>query len=140
MILALTPETLIEERAAAFLQQDFRAIFHSYHPEAPFLHFFPDCDSYLAYATAEIAGVFQISSCEILRTCQQQETAEVLFRQRLHHQGEVTDSLEIGRCCRAAGGQWFFVAALRLDPHRLPRDLQSCPWEDLCAAGNDLWI
>jgi uncharacterized protein YchJ len=140
MILALTPETLIQERVAAFMQQDFRAIFHSYHPDAPFLHFFPDCDTYLAYAAAEIAGVFQISACEILRSCQQGETAEILFRQCLHHQGEVLDSLEIGRCQRAAEGRWFFVAALRLDLRKVPADLLSCSWDELRAAGNDLWI
>ena len=139
MILALTPEALIEERVAAFVQQDFRTIFHSYHPDAPFLHFFPDCDYYLAFAKAEIAGIFEISACEILRTFQQDEAAEVLFRQRLLHKGEAIDSLEIGRCQRAAG-RWFFVAALRLDILKLPADLQSCSWDDLRAAGNDLWI
>ncbi len=140
MILALTPETLIQERVAAFMQQDFRTIFHSYHPDAPFLHFFPDCDTYLAYATEEIAGIFEISACEILRTFQYDETAEVLFHQRLLHKGDVLDSLEIGRCRRAADGRWFFVAALRLDLCKLPADLQSCSWDDLRAAGNDLWI
>ena len=140
MILALTPETLIEERVAAFMQQDFEAIFHSYHPDAPFLHFFPDCDTYLAYASTEIAGLFEISACEILRTFQHDETAEVLFRQRLLHKGEVLDSLELGRCRRAADGRWFFVAALRLDLRKLPADLHSCSWDDLRAAGNDLWI
>ncbi|PKN12172.1 MAG: hypothetical protein CVU69_08220 [Deltaproteobacteria bacterium HGW-Deltaproteobacteria-4] len=140
MILALTPEILIQERVAAFMQQDFRTIFYSYHPDAPFLHFFPDCDTYLAYATAEIAGIFEISACEILRSCQHSETAEILFRQRLHLKGEVLDSLEIGRCRRAADGRWLFVAALRLDLCKLPADLQSCSWDDLRAAGNDLWI
>ena len=140
MIRALTPETLIQERVAAFMQQDFRAIFHSYHPDAPFLHFFPDCDTYLAYATTEIAGIFEISTCEILRTFQHDEKAEVLFRQRLFHKGVVLDSFEIGRCRRAVDGSWFFVAALRLDLLKLPVDLQSCSWEDLHAAGNDLWI
>jgi hypothetical protein len=140
MILALTPETLIEERVAAFIQQDFRAIFYSYDSEAPFLHFFPDCDTYLAYATTEIAGLYEISACEILRSCQQGATAEILFRQRLRHQGEVLDSFEIGRCRRAADGQWLFVAALRLDRSKLPADLQSCSWDELRAAGSDLWI
>ncbi|MDO9080351.1 MAG: YchJ family metal-binding protein [Desulfuromonadales bacterium] len=140
MIQALTPEALIKERVAAFMQQDFQAIFYSYHPDAPFLHFFPDCDTYLSYATAEIAGIFEISACEILRSFQQGATAEILFRQRLHHQGEVLDSFEIGRCCRAVDGYWFFVAALRLDLLKLPVDLQSCSWDDLRAAGNDLWI
>lgn len=140
MILALTPETLIQERVAAFMQQDFLAIFHSYHSDAPFLNFFPDCDTYLAYATAEIAGIFEISACEILRTFQHDEAAEVLFRQHLRHKGEVIDSLEIGRCLRDAGGKWFFVAALRLDILKLPADIQSCSWDELRAAGNDLWI
>ena len=140
MIQALTPEALIKERVAAFMQQDFRAIFHSYHPDAPFLHFFPDCDTYLAYATTEIAGIFEISACEILRCCQQGETAEILFRQRLHHKGEILDSFEIGRCLRAVDGHWYFVAALRLDLPKLPADLHSCSWDDLRAAGNDLWI
>jgi len=140
MILARTPEALIEERVAAFIQQDFRAIFHSYHPDAPFLNFFPDCDIYLAYATSEIAGIFQISACEILRKCLQGDTAEILFRQRWHHQGEILDSLEIGRCRRVADGRWFFVATLRLEPLKLPADLQDCLWDDLRAAGNDLWI
>ena len=140
MILALTPETLIQERVAAFMQQDFLAIFHSYHPDAPFLHFFPDCDTYLTYATTEIAGIFEISACEILRTVQHDETAEVLFRQRLLLKGEVIDSLEIGRCQRATDGRWFFVAALRLDLRKLAADLHSCSWDDLRAAGNDLWI
>jgi uncharacterized protein YchJ len=140
MILALTPEALIQERVAAFMQQDFTAIFYSYHPDAPFLHFFPDCDTYLSYARAEIAGSFEISACEILRSWQHSETAEIFFRQRLHHQGEVLDSLEIGRCQRVADGRWFFVAALRLDLCKLPADLQACSWDDLRAAGNGLWI
>jgi uncharacterized protein YchJ len=140
MISALTPEILIQERVVAFRHHDFLAIFHSYHPDAPFLHFFPDCETYLAYATAEIAGSFQISACEILRSCQHGETAEILFRQRLHHKGEVLDSLEIGRCHRDADGMWFFVAALRLDPLKMPTDLLHCPWDELLAAGNDLWI
>lgn len=140
MILALTPEELIQERVAAFVQQDFRAIFHSYHPSAPFLHFFPDCETYLAYATTEIAGIFEISACEILRSCQQGATAEILFRQRLHYQGEVLDSFEIGRCRRDADAHWLFVAALRLDLLKLPADLLTCSWDDLRAAGNDLWI
>ena len=138
--MALTPETLIQERVAAFMQHDFRVIYHSYHPDAPFLHFFPDCDAYLAYAAAEIADTFQIRSCQILRSCQQGETAEVLFRQRLSHKGEVFDSLEIARCHRDEHGQWFFVAGLRLDTQKLPDDLLLCSWDELLAAGNDLWI
>lgn len=140
MILALTPERLIEERVAAFMQQDFRAIFHSYHPDAPFHHFFPDCDAYLAYAATEIVETFSISACQILRSRQQGETAEVLFRQRLTHKGEDMDSLEIARCYRDAHGKWFFVAGLRLDPRKVPADLLHCSWAELLAAGNDLWI
>jgi uncharacterized protein YchJ len=140
MILALTPETLIQERVAAFRQQDFRAIFHSYHPDASFLHFFPDCDAYLAYAMAEIAGTFQITACKILRSCQQGETAEVLFQQRLNHRGVDIDSLEIARCHRDEHGKWFFVAGLRLDACKVPADLLHCSWDELFAAGNDLWI
>lgn len=140
MISALTPEALIQERAAAFMQHDFRAIFHSYHPDAPFLYFFPDCDTYLAYAAAEIADTFSIRACEILRSSQQGETAEILFRQRLIHTGEVIDSLEIARCRRDEHGKWFFMAGLRLDARKLPSDLLLCSWDDLLAAGNDLWI
>lgn len=140
MISALTPEALIQERAAAFMQHDFRAIFHSYHPDAPFLHFFPDCDAYLAYAEAEIVDNFSISACQILRSWQQGETAEVLFRQRLIHKGEISDSLEIARCHREDHGKWFFVAGLRLDTLKLPADLLHCCWDELVAAGNDLWI
>lgn len=140
MILALTPETLIEERVAAFIQQDFRAIFHSYHPDAPFLQFFPDCDAYLAYAATEIVDTFSISACQILRSSQQGDTAEVLFRQRLIHKGEAMDSLEIARCHRDEHGKWFFTAGLRLDPLKLPADLLHCSWDELVAAGNDLWI
>ena len=140
MILALTPEALIQERVAAFMQHDFRAIYHSYHSDAPFLRFFPDCDTYLAYAASEIADTFQISACQILRSCQQGETTEVLFRQRLIHNGEVLDSFEIARCYREEDGKWFFVAGLRLDALKLPADLLHCSWEELHAAGNDLWI
>jgi uncharacterized protein YchJ len=140
MILALTPEALIQERVAAFMRHDFRAIFHSYHPDAPFLHFFPDCDAYLAYAAIEIAGTFSISACQILRSNQQDDMAEVLFRQRLTYKGEDTDSLEIARCHRDEHGQWFFVAGLRLDACKVPADLLDCSWDKLIAAGNDLWI
>ena len=140
MILALTPEALIQERAAAFMQHDFRAIFHSYHPDAPFLHFFPDCDSYLAYAATEIADTIQITDCQILRSYQQGETVQILFRQRLIHKGEVFDSFEIARCHRDQHGKWFFVAGLRLDALKLPTDLLHCAWDELLAAGNDLWI
>ena len=140
MILALTPEALIQERVAAFMCHDFRAIFHSYHPDAPFLHFFPDSEAYLAYAAAEIADTFQITACQILRTCQQGETAEVLFRQHLIHKGEDIDSLEIARCHCDEHGKWFFVAGLRLDALKLPADLLCCSWDELLAAGNDLWI
>ena len=140
MILALTPEALIQERVAAFREQDFRSIFHSYHPDAPFLHLFPDCDAYLAYAAAEIADNFQISACEILRSCLQGEAAEILFRQRLIHKGEVFDSLEIARCRRNEHGEWLFTAGLRLDARKLPADLLQCSWDELLAAGNDLWI
>lgn len=140
MISALTPEGLIQERVAAFKQHNFRAIFHSYHSDAPFLQFFPDCDAYLTYAAAEIVDTFQISTCQILRSSQQEETAEVLFSQRLIHQGDVIDSLEIARCRRDEHGKWFFTAGVRLDVHKLPADLLHCSWEELLAAGNDLWI
>lgn len=140
MILALTPEALIQERVAAFVQHDFRAIFHSYHPEAPFLQFFPDCDAYLAYAATEIVGTFSISACQILRTSQQEKIAEVLFRQRLAYKGEVIDSLEIARCHRDEHGKWLFMAGLRLDTCKLPADLLHCSWDELLASGNDLWI
>lgn len=139
MILALTPEELIKERVVAFMQHDFRAIFHSYHPDAPFLHFFPDCDSYLAYAAAELTDTFQISACQILRSCYREAKAEILFSQRLVHKGDVFDSLEIARCYREHG-QWFFVAGLRLDVRKLPAELLHCSWDELFAAGNDLWI
>jgi uncharacterized protein YchJ len=140
MILASTPEALIEERVAAFMRQDFLAIYQSYHQDAPFLHFFPDCDAYLVYAAEEIADTFQISACEILRSTLQGGTAEVLFRQRLVHGGEVFDSLEIARCHRDEHGHWFFAAGLRLDALKLPTDLLHCSWDELFAAGNDLWI
>ena len=140
MTLALTPEDLIQQRVAAFMQHDFRAIFHSYHPDAPFLHFFPDCDAYLAYAAAELVDTFSISTCEILRCYQQGETADVLFTQRLKYKGEVIASLEIARCHRDEHGEWFFMAGLRLDALKLPDDLLHCSWDELLAAGNDLWI
>jgi uncharacterized protein YchJ len=140
MILALTPEALIQERVAAFMRHDFRAIFHSYHPDASFLHFFPDCDTYLVYAAAEIVDTFSITACQILRSCQQGETADVLFRQQLIYKGEVVDSLEIARCHRDKHGKWFFMAGLRLDALKLPEDLLHCSWDELIAAGNDLWI
>jgi SEC-C motif domain protein len=140
MISALTPEALIQERFAAFMQHDFRAIFHSYHPDAPFLQFFPDCDAYLAYAAAEIVDTFSIRACQVLRSCQQDGTAEVFFRQQLIHKGEVIDSLEIARCRRDEHGKWLFMAGLRLDARKLPADLLRCSWDELLAAGNDLWI
>ena len=140
MITALTPESLIQGRVAAFAQKDFRAIFYSYHPDAPFLHFFPDCNAYLAYAEVEIANTFLISDCRILRTRHQGETADVLFRQRLVHKGEVSDSLEIARCRREAHGNWLFEAGLRLDALKLPAEPLQCSWDLLIAAGNDLWI
>lgn len=140
MIAALTPETLIQERFTAFRQHDFRAIFHSYHPDAPFLQFFPDCKAYLAYAVTELADVFSISSCQILRSCQKGESAEILFRQRLTYKGEVIDSFEIARCHRNEQGIWLFMAGLRLDPRKLPADLLHSAWDELLAAGNDLWI
>lgn len=140
MFTALTPESLIQERVAAFQRCDFSSIFYSYHTDAPFLHFFPDCDTYLAYAEAEIASSFVIESCQILRSTQQEETAYVLFRQRLRHQGVVCDSFEIARCQRGAGERWFFEAGLRLDERKFPGDFLACSWEDLFAAGSDLWI
>jgi uncharacterized protein YchJ len=140
MILALTPEALILERVAAFMQQDFRSIFHSYHPDAPFLHFFPDCDAYLAYAAAEIVDNYRISACEILRSFQRGATAEILFRQRLIHKGEVFDSLEIARCQHNDDGKWLYTAGLRLDARKLPADLLHCSRDELLAAGSDLWI
>lgn len=140
MILALTPEDLIQQRVAAFMQHDFRAIFHSYHPEAPFLQFFPDCEAYLAYAAAELVNTISISTCEILRCYQQGETAQVLFRQRVIYKGEVLNSLEIARCHRDKHGKWFFIAGLRLDTLKLSTDLLHCSWDELLAAGNDLWI
>lgn len=140
MITALTPEGLIQERVDAFRRQDFTAIFQSYHPDAPFLQFFPDCDAYLIYAAAELADTFQITDCQILRSCQQGEATEVLFCQRLIYKGEVCDSLEIARCHSNEDGQWSFVAGLRLDPLKLPDDLLHASWDKLLAAGNDLWI
>lgn len=140
MILALSPEALIQERVAAFMKNDFATIFHSYHPDAPFRHFFPDSNTYRAYAEAELLNTFTISACRILRSRQQGEGAEVLFSQRLIYQGEVADSLEIARCRCDDRGYWFFVAGLRLDVSRLPLEMLQCSWDDLIAAGNDLWI
>ena len=141
MITALTPEALIHGRVAAFIQNDFRSIYSSYHPDAPFLHFFPDCSTYLAYAEAEIANTFQISECRIFRTSSQGDTAHVLFSQRLIHKGgEAFDSLEIGRCRCNERGEWSFEAGLRLDVLKLPVDSLQCSWDILIAAGNDLWI
>lgn len=140
MITALTPEALIHGRVAAFMQNDFRAIFNSYHPDAPFLCFFPNCNAYITYAVEEIANTFQISDCRILRTCHQGEVTDVLFRLRMIHKGEVFDSLEIGRCRRNDHGNWAFEAGLRLDVLKLPDDPLLCSWDLLIAAGNDLWI
>jgi len=140
MITALTPEELILGRADAFARKDFKAIFYSYHRDAPFLHFFPDCSSYLAYAEAEIANAFQLSDCRILRSAHQGETADVLFSQRLIHRGEIFDSLEIARCRSDDRGEWFFVAGLRLDALKLTEDPLHTSWDLLIAAGNDLWI
>lgn len=140
MITALTPEELILKRVDAFAQKDFRAIFYSYHPDAPFRDFFLDCSTYLAYAEAEIANNFQIRDCRIFRTAQQGETAYVLFSQCMIHKGEACDSLEIARCRRDDRGEWFFEAGLRLDVLKLPEDRLQCSWDVLIAAGNDLWI
>lgn len=140
MFTALTPEALIQERVAAFMRHDFRSIFHSYHADAPFLHFFPDCDAYLSYAETEIAHSFTIESCQVLRASQDGETAYILFTQRLNHKGIACESVEIARCQRGPGEGWLFEAGLRLDPLRLPADFLTCPWEELFPAGNDLWI
>lgn len=140
MILALTPEVLIQERVAAFMLNDFATIFHSYHPDAPFLHFFPDVNAYVAYAEAELVSTFSINAFQILRSRQQGESAEVLFSQRLLYQGEILDSLEIARCRRDGRDYWSFVAGLRLDAVKLPLEPLQCSWDVLIAAGNDLWI
>lgn len=140
MILALSPEALIQERVDAFMRNDFAGIFHSYHPDAPFLHLFSDVDVYIAYAETTLANTFSISSCRILRSRQQGESAEVLFSQRLLYQGEIRDSLEIARCRRDDRGYWSFVSGLRLDTDKLPLQPLQCPWDVLIAAGNDLWI
>lgn len=140
MILALTPEALIQGRVAAVTRHDFRAIYFSYHPDAPFLNFFPDCDVYLAYAEAELAHNFQIRACRILRTSQQGETADVLFSLQLNHEGQVSDTLEIARCRCDDLGNWSFEAGLRLDALKLPAEFLHCSWAVLIAAGNDLWI
>lgn len=140
MFTALTPESVIEERVAAFLRHDFSAIFHSYHGDAPFLHFFPDCTTYLSYAEAEIAGHFVIKACQLLRISVHGETAFVLFKQSLQHKGEECESFEIARCQHVDGSGWFYWAGLRLEAGRFPNDYLSCPWEELFAAGNNLWI
>lgn len=140
MPVACTPQELILGRAAALSGGDFAAIFASYHPDAPFLRFFPDRAAYLAYAASELAGVFRISHCRILRLHESGETVEVLFSQSIEHGGVSVESLEIGRCRRDPAGEWRFEAGLRLDPQRLPADLEHAPWSELIAAGSNLWI
>lgn len=140
MIRAFTPEGLIEGRVIAFTQKDFRAIFHSYHPDAPFLNFFPDCNTYLEYAEVEIANTYQISAFNIIRTLSQGDTAHVLFCQSMIYNGESFKSLEIARCRRGITGEWLFEAGLRLDALKLKDDPLQCSWDQLFAAGNDLWI
>lgn len=140
MFAALTPQSLIQERVAAFQRHDFSAIFESYLADAPFRQFFPDCASYRLYAEAEIAGIFVIESCQIIRVKEEGGLAFVLFSQRLHHRGTTFESVEIARCQQVAGDMWYFAAGLRLDPSKLPADILLCPWEELFALGNDLWI
>ena len=140
MITALTPEALIHGRVAAFSRHDFRAIYSSYHPDAPFLNFFPDCDAYLAYAEEELVHHFQIRGCRILRTFQQGERTDILFSLQLNKEGIVFDTLEMARCRCDNLGIWSFEAGLRLDALKLPAEFLHCSWADLIAAGNDLWI
>jgi SEC-C motif-containing protein len=137
----LTPAELILARVQAFARNDFAFVFHTYHPDAPFLQIFPDRESYLEYAARELQGRIVIVRCLIGRQrVVSEDEVEVLLQQEIRSlEGHPQETVELVRLRRTAMGWRYHSAARRLLTD-FDKALESIDFEDFLRLGPPLFF
>ena len=93
----MTIEQFLKNRFSALDSGDYSAVYASYHPDAPFLQQFSDCNTYVRYAQEHL-GEIKIKSW----FCPQQRTIAV----------KQVEAILVMEIATAAGTQFFYEMAL----------------------------
>ena len=114
----MTPADCLQQRFDAHCRGDYAALYATYHPEAPFLHYFPELDDYLSFARENLSAI-QLRSwrCTMERRLDEQQT-ECLQIIEFVHGGLSCQALESALLLHTAKG-WLYHSAQKIDPDTL---------------------
>lgn len=115
----MTPIDCLQQRFEAHRRKDYHAIYATYHPDAPFLQYFPILDDYLIFARENLVTTQMRSwRCTMERRLDPQH-AECLQIVEFSHDGLIRQSLELALLIQTSAG-WQYHSAQKLDPDTLP--------------------
>jgi len=121
----MTIEEFLEKRFALLQAGDYRAVFATYHTDAPFRRQFQDCAAYLDFAKSHLTAVKVISwSCRGQRELSSGDV-ECLLVMELECGGQRQFFYELA-LLKEEDGSWFYHSAQKLtveDYKGLPEQL-----------------
>jgi SEC-C motif-containing protein len=114
-----TPSDCLRLRFDAYCCGDFAAVYASYHPQAPFLQYFPDLSSYLTFAREQLAEIELVAwQCTMERRLDAMQ-AECLQIVEYTHQGAGGRMVELALLTHTNQG-WRYHSAQKLDAQDMP--------------------
>lgn len=108
-----SPLNVLDRRMAALQDGDFAAIFHSYHPDSPFLQQFSTLDEYLNFADEMLVGQSLIESCTYLEKRVSGSQALILLHQVTVVGGNRQESVELA-ILKRVDREWLYHSSQRV--------------------------
>jgi len=126
-------EQFLEERFTALSRGDYAAVYHGYHPDAPFLRQFGDRGTYLRFARQQL-GEIKIKNWQCLhqRSVTDQQVEVILVMEIATAEGSHY-FYELALLISTADG-WRYHSAQKLgadDYSGLPEELDFCHFDDI---------
>jgi SEC-C motif-containing protein len=119
-----TPPELIVARSEAFSRGDFGFIFETYHSESNFRRQFVDRDEYLEFGNASLGQDYQIMSCQVLESHENDDEAQVVFLMEMEVHGAVQCFAELA-WLRQENDVWRYHRGQKITHDDLPENLQA---------------
>lgn len=114
-----TPVDCLRQRFEAHRRGDYAAVYASYHPQAPFLQYFPDLSSYLTFAREQLADVKLVTwQCTMERHLDGMQV-ECIQIVEYAHEGAISRMVELALLIDTNQG-WRYHSAQKLDAQDLP--------------------
>jgi hypothetical protein len=114
------PQIFLEHRFCALQQRDFVALYHSYHPTAPFLQNFSGEEEYREFARQQLTSI-EVKRWRCLKQRKNHGGVECLIAMELESEGQTLPFYELALLLKVSSG-WGYHSAQKLAPEACPQD------------------